>query len=44
MQMYKSERKKRYDSLDWFRLAAAALVVAIHTSPLADVSADAIFF
>ena len=44
MQMYKSERKKRYDSLDWFRLAAAALVVAIHTSPLADVSADADFF
>lgn len=44
MEGFEKGRKKRYDSLDWFRLVAAVLVVAIHTSPLADVSGDADFF
>ncbi|MDE7313669.1 MAG: serine racemase VanT catalytic subunit [Eubacterium sp.] len=44
MEKYGIKRKKRYDSLDWFRLVAAALVVAIHTSPLTDFSEDADFF
>lgn len=35
---------KRYENLDWFRLAAAALVVAIHTSPLASFDEGADFF
>lgn len=36
--------KQRYDSLDRFRILAAALVVAIHTSPFTSYSADADFF
>lgn len=36
--------KRRYAALDWFRLAAAALVVAIHTSPLSGVSPLADFW
>lgn len=35
---------KRYENLDRFRLAAAALVVAIHTSPLASFDEGADFF
>ena len=31
--------RERYDTgIDWLRLAAAILVIAIHTSPLADFS------
>lgn len=37
-------RQKSYGRLDSFRVAAALLVVAIHTSPLGSVSADADFF
>ena len=36
--------KTNYGGLDNFRLAAALLVVAIHTSPLTSLSADADFF
>ncbi len=36
--------KENYGGLDGFRLAAALLVIAIHTSPLTSVSADADFF
>lgn len=36
--------EKTYGALDRFRLIAAALVVAIHTSPLTGLSADADFF
>ena len=32
-----------YSGIDVFRLVAALLVVAIHTSPLASISADADF-
>ncbi|HIS30459.1 MAG TPA: acyltransferase [Candidatus Limivivens intestinipullorum] len=35
---------KRMDSLDWFRLPAALLVTAIHTSPLSSVSPQADFW
>ena len=35
--------KKQYGGLDWFRMAAAFLVVAIHTSPLASFHAEADF-
>ncbi len=35
---------KRYASLDWFRLVAAVLVVAIHTAPLSDLSETLDFF
>ena len=38
------KQSKRYDGLDRFRLAAAAFVVAIHTSPLASFSEGADFF
>ena len=35
----KSMSRERYDTgIDWLRLAAAILVIAIHTSPLADFS------
>ena len=36
--------KQRFDRLEQFRIFAAALVVAIHTSPLMSLSADADFF
>lgn len=36
--------RQRYGRLDQFRILAAALVVAIHTSPLASFSTDADFF
>lgn len=36
--------QKNYGGLDRFRMIAAVLVVAIHTSPLASFSADADFF
>lgn len=36
--------KGRYGGLDWGRIAAALLVVAIHTSPLASYSAEADWF
>ncbi len=36
--------RKTYGALDRFRLLAALLVIAIHTSPLADFSSDADFF
>ncbi len=36
--------KENYGGLDGFRLAAALLVIAIHTSPLSSLSADADFF
>lgn len=38
------QNEKRYDLLDRFRLVAAALVVAIHTSPLTSLSESADFF
>lgn len=38
------QARQRYDSLDRFRIIAAALVVAIHTSPLTSFSEDADFF
>lgn len=34
---------RTYGALDWFRLPAALLVIAIHTGPLASFSADADF-
>lgn len=37
-------RKTTYGGLDAFRIAAAVLVIAIHTSPLASFSANADFF
>lgn len=37
-------RQKSYGRLDSFRVAAALLVIAIHTSPLGSVSADTDFF
>ena len=42
--MTTKESSPKLGGLDIFRVAAAALVVAIHTSPLADVSAGADFF
>lgn len=36
--------RENYGGLDLFRLGAAVLVIAIHTSPLASFSADADFF
>ncbi len=38
------QTRQRYESLDRFRMLAAALVVAIHTSPLMSYSAQADFF
>lgn len=38
------KKHENYGSLDLFRIAAALLVIAIHTSPLADFSAAADFF
>lgn len=35
---------QQYGGLDWFRIAAAVLVIAIHTSPLTSISEDADFF
>ena len=37
-------RDREYAGIDWFRVAAALLIVAIHTSPLDSVNADADFF
>lgn len=34
---------KKYPLLDWFRMAAAVLVVAIHTSPLSSFNESADF-
>ena len=34
---------KKYPLLDWFRMAAAILVVAIHTSPLSSLNESADF-
>lgn len=39
-----SKAQKNYGGLDLFRLAAALLVVAIHTSPLTSVNGEADFF
>lgn len=36
--------RRSHAALDWFRLAAAFLVIAIHTSPLASFSKEADFF
>ena len=38
------QRAKRNDRLDGFRLVAAVLVVAIHTSPLTSWNENADFF
>lgn len=38
------ENKRHYQGIDGFRIVAALLVAAIHTSPLAGFSADADFF
>ena len=37
-------RRRALPALDWFRLAAAILVVTIHTSPLSSLSAGADFW
>ena len=39
-----SKAQKNYGGLDLFRLAAALLVVAIHTSPLTSINGEADFF
>lgn len=36
-----TNKAKNLGALDWFRLAAALLVIAIHTSPLAEINKDA---
>ena len=36
--------ERRYGGIDWFRMAAAFLIIAIHTSPLDSVNAEADFF
>lgn len=36
--------RSEYGGLDWFRMIAAALVVAIHTSPLLGINEEADFF
>ena len=38
------ETKRSYGGLDVFKMIAAFLVVAIHTSPLTSISAEADFF
>lgn len=38
------DRRKSLGALDWFRLAAAVLVIAIHTSPLAEINENADLF
>ncbi|MDE6700847.1 MAG: serine racemase VanT catalytic subunit [Acetatifactor sp.] len=38
------KNREQYAGIDWFRIAAALLVVTIHTSPLAGWSAEADFF
>lgn len=38
------KHREQYAGIDWFRIAAALLVVTIHTSPLAGWSAEADFF
>lgn len=40
----KTQAQKNYGGLDLFRMAAALLVAAIHTSPLASVNSSADFF
>lgn len=37
-------REREFAGIDWFRIAAALLIVAIHTSPLDSISLDADFF
>lgn len=38
------KQEQSYGGLDRFRILAAVLVIAIHTSPLGSYSADADFF